>query len=341
MGKTMLAAAFMGDGQLELQERPIPAVKNSDDVLLRVTAASVCGSDIQILNVPPGHPATVGAILGHEYTGEVLAVGNSVRHVVPGDHVIISPDLRCGYCYFCQSGRTNMCENRTTLGIFLDGGFAGYNVAPARAVFKVDTRVPPAIAAMGEPLAVTLHGVGRVGIQPGDSVAILGAGPIGTLFILLAKMCGAGRIIVSEPADGRREYVANLGVDAVVNPKEQDLRDVVMGLTPRGADIVVDAVGALFGQAMQVTRRGGKILLFGVNARAETTFRQFAITDNEFDVLGSYIFDNTLFPRALKVLESGTLPLEKLITHRLPLEQIHDGIRLLRSGEALKVIVTP
>ena len=341
MGKTMRAAVFVGDGKLELQERPLPRVAKSDDVLLRVTAASVCGSDIQILNVPPGHPATVGAILGHEYTGEVLEVGDAVRHVLPGDHVIISPDLRCGYCYFCENGRTNMCENRTTLGIFLDGGFTEYNVAPARAVFKVDARVPAEIAAMGEPLAVTLHGVGRVNIKPGDSVVILGAGPIGTLFTLLAKMCGAGRIIVSEPADGRRRHVADLGIDAVVNPKEQDLKEVVMELTPRGADIVVDAVGVLFGQAMHVTRRGGKILLFGVNAKAETTFRQFDITDNELDVLGSYIFDNTLFPRAIKVLESGTLPLEKLVTHCLPLEQIHDGIRLLRNGEALKVIITP
>jgi len=104
---------------------------------------------------------------------------------------------------------------------------------------------------------------------------------------------------------------------------------------------VVDAVGALFAQTMQVARRGGKILLFGVNSRAQTTFRQFDITDNELDVLGSYIFDNTLFPRALKVLESGTLALEKLVTHRLSLAHIHDGIDLLRNGEALKVIVTP
>jgi len=341
MEKTMTAAVFIGDGRLELQERPIPKPMTRDDVLLQVKAASVCGSDIQILNVPPGHPATVGAILGHEYMGEVLEVGEDVRHVQPGDHVIASPDLRCGQCYYCQMGRTNMCENRTTLGIFLDGGFARYNVAPARALFKVDKKVPPEIAALGEPLAVTMHGIGRVNIRPGDSVAVLGAGPIGSLFTMLAKLCGAGLVIVSEPAQGRREHAANLGADIVVNPQQQKLRDVVLSLTPRGADVVVDAVGSLFGEAMQIARRGGKILLFGVNARAETVLRQFDITDNELDVLGSYIFDNTLFPRVIKVLESGTLPLNRLVTHRVPIDQIYEGIQLLRKGEALKVIVTP
>jgi (R,R)-butanediol dehydrogenase / meso-butanediol dehydrogenase / diacetyl reductase len=341
MEKTMLAAVFMGNGKLELQERPTPELKKRDDVLLRVRAASVCGSDIQILNRPPGHPATIGAVLGHEYMGEVLEAGDDVRHVRPGDHVIISPDLRCGHCYFCQIGRTNMCENRTTLGIYLDGGFARYNVAPARAVFRLDQKVPPEIAALGEPLAVTMHGIGRVNIRPGDSVVVLGAGPIGSLFAMLAKLCGAGLVVVSEPTQGRRAYAARLGADVVVNPQEQDLPEVVSGVTPRGADIVVDAVGSLFGQAMQVARRGGKILLFGVNARAESTFRQFNITDNEFDVLGSYIFDNTLFPRVIKVLESGALPLDRLVTHRLPLDQIQGGIQLLRGGDALKVVVVP
>lgn len=341
MDRTMTAAVFMGDGRLELQERPVPQPKNREDVLLRVKAASVCGSDIQILNVPPGHPATVGAILGHEYMGEVLEIGEDVRHVRPGDHVIVSPDLRCGHCYYCQMGRTNMCENRTTLGIYLDGGFARYNVAPARALFKVDKKVPPEIAALGEPLAVTMHGIGRVNIRPGDSVAVLGAGPIGSLFTMLAKLCGAGLVVVSEPAQGRREYAAGLGADVVVNPQEQDLKEVMLGLTPRGADVVVDAVGSLFSEAMRAVRRGGKILLFGVNARAQTTFRQFDITDNELDVLGSYIFDNTLFPRVIKVLESGALPLDRLITHRLPLDQILDGIQLLRKGEALKAIMLP
>ena len=341
MAGTMQAAVFLGEGRLELQRRPIPSVQKRDDVLLRVEAASVCGSDVQILNVPPGHPATVGAILGHEYVGEVLEVGEGVQHVQPGDRVLVSPDLRCGHCYYCQMGLTPMCENRTTLGIFLDGGFAEYNVAPARALFKVSKNVPADIAAVGEPLACALSGITKVNIQPGDSVVVLGAGPIGVLFALLAKMCGAGKVIISEPTEGRRKHAASLGVDLVVNPKEQDLAKLVKSMTPRGADIVIDAVGSLLGQAMELPRRGGKILLFGVNTRAEMTLSQHAITVNQLNVIGSYIFGPELFPTVIKVLEAGTLPLNKLITHHVPLVQVQEGIQLLRSGEALKVIITP
>jgi (R,R)-butanediol dehydrogenase / meso-butanediol dehydrogenase / diacetyl reductase len=340
MPDTMQAAVFMGNGQLELQSRPIPSIQKRDDVLLRVKAASICGSDIQILNVPPGHPATVGAILGHEYVGEVLEVGADVHHVQPGDHVIPSPDLRCGYCFYCQRGLTHMCENRTTLGIYLDGGFAPYNVAPARALFKVSKSVPVDIAAIGEPLMCALSGITQLGIRPGDAVVVLGAGPLGLLFALLARMSGAGKVIVSEPAEGRRKRAAALGVD-VVNPKEENLKDAVLSATPRGADIVIDAVGALFGQAIEVSRRAAKILLFGVNTRAETTLRQFDLIDHQLTVFSSYIFPNEMFPTMISVLESGVLPLEQLITHRLPLDQIHEGIRLSRSGEAVKVIIHP
>jgi len=112
-------------------------------------------------------------------------------------------------------------------------------------------------------------------------------------------------------------------------------------LTPRGADIVIDAVGSLFNQALELPRRGGKILLFGVNTLSEMNLNQYAITINQLNILGSFIFGNELFPTMIKVLESGTLPLDELITHRLPLDQIHEGVRLLRIGEAVKVVVTP
>jgi len=341
MARTMQAAVFLGEGKLELQQRPIPVVQKRDDVLLRVKAASVCGSDISMLKVPPDHPATVGVILGHEYVGEVLEVGIDVTHVQPGDQVIISPDVRCGQCYYCRMGLNNMCENRPTLGEFVDGGFAEYNVAPARALFKVDKKVPPDIAAIGEPLACALSGITKAGVQAGDAVVVLGAGPLGLLFALLARMCGAGTVMLSEPKAGRRKHAQSLGFEFVVNPLEENLKDLVMSLTPRGADVVVDAVGSLFGEALELPRRGGKIVLFGVSIRSQTTLNQFAITANQLTVLGSFIFTNESFPTMIKVLEAGALPLDRLITHRLPLARIGEGIELLRQGEATKVIVFP
>jgi (R,R)-butanediol dehydrogenase/meso-butanediol dehydrogenase/diacetyl reductase len=341
MTETMKAAVFLGEGRLELQDRLIPSISRRDDVLLRVEAASVCGSDIHILNVPQDHPANVNVVLGHEYVGEVLEIGKDVHHLQIGDRVIVSPDLRCGHCYYCQIGLSPMCENRTTLGIFIDGGFAKYGVAPAQALFKIDKKVLPEIAAIGEPLACALSGIIKVNIQPGDTVVVLGAGPIGTLFALLAKMCGAGQVIISELAKGRRDHMAKFDAALVVDPQEQNLKDIVMDLTPRGADIVIDAVGSLFNQALELPRRGGKILLFGVNTLSQMNLNQYMITINQFNVMGSFIFANELFPTMIKVMESGALPIDELITHRLPLDQIHQGIGLLRSGEAVKVIVRP
>lgn len=337
----MQAAVFLGEGRLELLERPVPSVQKRDDVLLRVEAASVCGSDIHILNVPADHPANLNIVLGHEYVGEVLEIGEDVRNVQVGDRVIVSPDVRCGHCYYCQIGLTSVCENRPTLGVYVDGGFAPYSVTPARALFKVSKKVPPDIAAIGEPLACALSGITKVAIQPGESVVVLGAGPIGLLFALLATMCGAGQVVISEPAAVRRQYARDLGIDHVIDPREQDLSQFVHSITPRGADIVIDAVGSQFGTAIELARRGAKILLFGVNTRSQTTLNQYSITINQLNVIGSFIFANELFPTMIKVLESGALPLDRLITHRFPLSRIWEGIQLLRRGDAVKVIVTP
>lgn len=178
-------------------------------------------------------------------------------------------------------------------------------------------------------------------IQPGDYVVVLGAGPIGMLFALLAKMCGAGKVVVSEITAGRREYASALGIEHVVDPSKTVLKEVVLGTSTYGADIVIDAAGSLLEQTLELPRSGGKILLFVVNTQARTTLHQFDITKNQLNIIGSFIFGNELFPTVVKVLESDLLPLEKLITHHLPLQQIHKGVDLLRSGEALKVIIRP
>ena len=127
---TMPAMVFEGGGCLTLKEMPVPRLEADDQVLLKVEAASICGTDLQILRVPPGHPATPGTILSHEYTGEVLDAGNGVRLLKKGDRVVVDPNLTCGQCPYCRAGATNLCLNMTTLGIFRDGGFAEFNVAP-------------------------------------------------------------------------------------------------------------------------------------------------------------------------------------------------------------------
>ncbi len=188
----MLAAVFEGEGRLSLKQMPVPTIQRPDDVLLQVEGAGICGTDVHILEVPPGHPATPGAILGHEYVGQVLEIGAGVKNLRPGDRVVVAPNLYCGLCAYCRAGRPNQCQDFTTLGIYLNGGFARYNLAPERACHKIKPDLPTDEAVFTELLSCVIGGTERVRLQPGESVAVLGAGPVGLMFALAFKAAGAG-----------------------------------------------------------------------------------------------------------------------------------------------------
>jgi len=298
--KKMLVAVFEGEGKLALKEIPVPEIKTEDEVLLEVEAASICGTDVHILEVPPGHPATPGTILSHEYVGRVLEVGKGVTRLKAGDRVVVDPNLKCGSCSYCKMGMPNMCENMTTLGIFIDGGFARYNAAPAEALHPISPHLPSELAVFAEPLSCVVNATQKLCVHPGKSVVVLGAGPIGLLFTQMFKASGAGKILVSEISEYR----------------------------------------ARFAQESGVARRGGQILLFGQNYQATTEITQNDITRNELVILGSFIAKFT-FPPTIKIIESRVLNLEKLITHKLSLSEIHRGIEAMRNQKAIKVVITP
>jgi len=340
MKEKMLAAVFEGEGRLNLKKVPLPRIKRGDEVLLEVEAASICGTDVHILEVPPGHPATPGVVLSHEYTGKVLEIGKEVTQFKINDRVIIDPNITCGSCPYCQRAMPNMCENVTTLGIFIDGGFAEYNVAPAKALHRISSQVSAELAVFAEPLSCVVNGTQKLKVQPGESVVVLGAGPIGLLFTRLFKVSGASEIIVSEVSPYRKEFARRSGATRLVDPGREDLYGIVKDKTHIGADVVVDAVGDLFQDALKLTRRGGKILLFGQNEKAKPQISQNIITRCELDIMGTYIARFT-FPPAIQIIESGLLNLQELVTHRFPLEEIHKGIQAMRKGEAIKVVITP
>lgn len=336
----MLAAVFEGKGKLNLKEVPVPEIKKPDELLLQVERASICGTDMRILEIPPGHPATEGVILSHEYTGKVLAVGGAVTQFKKGEGVVVDPNITCGNCSYCKMGIPNMCENMTTLGIFIDGGFARYNVVPAEALHRISSDLLPELAVFTEPLSCVVSATQRLKVHPGEVVVVLGAGPIGLLFIQMFKASGAAKIIVSEISEYRAKFAYESGATRVVNPRKGNLERIIKEETLMGADVVVDAVGTLFRSAMAIARRGGRILLFGQNYQARAQVAQNDITKNELTVMGSFIARFT-FPFAIKIIESKVLDLEKLITHKLPLAHVHEGIEAMRKGEAIKVIITP
>lgn len=339
MKEKMRAAVFESVGHLALKDVPVPTIKSDDEALLEVRASGICGTDLQILADPPGHPATPGTILGHEYTARVLDVGASVEHLKAGDHVVIDPNLTCGHCSYCLTGHLNSCENMTTLGIFLDGGLAPYNAAPARALHKISSDVAPHLAACAEPLACIINGTQKIKLHPGESVLVLGTGPIGLLFIQMLKAAGASKLIAAEISDFRRRFARSAGADLVINPRVSDLGKVVKEETQFGVDVVVDTVGTLFPDALEAVRLGGRILLFGMNQNARPSIKQYDITRHEVTIMGSFIALNT-FPLAVKTIESGILDLDGLISHKIPLSEIDEGLNALRAGEGTKVIIT-
>lgn len=334
----MRAIVFEGEGRMSLAERPMPAICRSDDVLVAVEACGICGTDVHILGVPPGHPATPGTILGHEFVGRVEAVGDAVDSGIVGRRVVVDPDPKCGMCDSCRAGRPATCTNIVALGIFRDGALASHVIAPASAVHPIKDHVPAEIAALVEPLACVINGTNRAAIRPGESAVVLGAGPIGCLFTAVLRASGASPLVVVEPSAARGDVASALGATAVVAPDE--LAGHASELLPEGADVVVDAVGSLLAEAIDVSAQSGRIVVFGMNSNARPPIQQVDITRKGLTILGSYITDFT-FPQAIRLVESGLLDLRPMITSVLPLERTAEGIDSLRSGTATKVVITP
>src|SRR5207247_427251 len=173
------AAVFEGEGRRVVRDVEPPELRAPDDVLLAVRAAGICGTDVHILAVPPGHPATPGVIMRHEYAADVVATGDRVDHVAPGDRIVVDPSIWCGSCPYCQMGLTNLCDRMTGVGIFRHGGFAPLSVVPARAVYRISSDVASEIAALAGPLAGVLNGIRKLGVIPARSALVLRAGPAG------------------------------------------------------------------------------------------------------------------------------------------------------------------
>jgi threonine dehydrogenase-like Zn-dependent dehydrogenase len=336
----MRAAVFEGAGVVRLQDVPEPTLTAPDDVLIDVEACGICGTDLQILNVPPGHPADAGVVMGHEFIGHVTALGAdaAATGLKVGQRVAVDPDATCGTCRFCRAGRPANCENIRALGIFRNGALAARSKSPVRAVYPIADGPATEIAALIEPLACVVNGVNRANPRPGESALIYGAGPIGCLFAAVFKAAGVSPIVVIEPTEARRGVIRAVGADEALGPDAFEARRDE--LFPTGADIVVDAVGTRFAAAVDDASLGGRIVLFGQNANARPEVKQYTITARSLTVVGTYITSFT-FPQAIRMVEQGILNLAPMVTHVLPLERLSEGLDLLRSGAATKVVIRP
>jgi threonine dehydrogenase-like Zn-dependent dehydrogenase len=330
------AAVFIKPGVIEVADRPEPAALGSDDVLVEVECCGLCGSDVHAIAVPPGHATAPDTIMGHEFVGRIVERGESVEALAVGTRVVIDPDPKCGACRNCQRGMPSACLNVRAIGVYRDGGLARLCRVPARCAYAIADDVPAALASLAEPLACVVHGVQRSAIQAGESAVIYGAGSIGSMFAAMFAVAGANPVIVVEPAERRREIALECGATLAFSPEEfERRRDEIL---PFGADVVVDAVGSLLRPALAAVATGGRVVLIGMNSNARDEIAQNEITQRGLTVMGSYISSFT-FPTAIRVLERGVPDLSPIITHRLGLDSVHEALELLRTGEALKVVI--
>lgn len=295
-----------------------------DEVVLRVEACGVCGTDRHM--VQGEYPASLPVTLGHEFAGTIIDGGTGTAPLA-GTRVAVDPNISCGRCRACRRGDVALCPNRVALGVDLDGGLAEYAIVPVSQVYPLPAGVPATYGALCEPLACCLRALDLAAIAPGMSVAVLGGGVIGQLMVQLARLAGAGTVVLATRQAGRRVLAEQLGATATVDPRAVDTVTAINGLTgivPSGVDVVLECVGtiATFEQGIALARRGGTVVIFGVAPQEErASISPFEIFARELRIMGSYLNPLT-HGRAVELAASGQLSLEPLITHRLALSEV-------------------
>lgn len=336
-----------GVGHFEVRDIPIPAVQKPDDVLIRVSAAGVCGTDVHIFedkfqNYPP-------VVLGHEFSGVVEQVGSEVTRFKPGDRVVGEPHtLFCGKCEMCRAGDIQLCEHKRSPGWGINGAFTDYLVMPELLLHHIPNNVTDDIAALTEPLAIVTHEVlERTKVEPQDVVAIVGVGPIGLLASVVARSGGASKIIVlgTDADEAMRFYAARkLGVDHVINVMQEDAIRKVMQLTNgRGADMVVEASGSEAGinTAVEIVKKCGRICVIGMPNKDKVNVQWLKMINKVLTVFFNLSSSVSSWERALSIMSTTPCDLSVVISHRASIEDWETVFANIAKGDAIKVLFIP
>ena len=347
----MKAAVYHGPGDVRYQEWPTPK-PGPGEALLQVLAGGICGTDLRILagqhrKYPPG----TLRVPGHEVVGTLVEVGAGAEDLTLGARYFVAPNIGCGHCRECLSGRNNLCRDYDAFGITLDGAFAEYMLVPAAAVrqgnlMQVSETLDPALLTLTEPLACVLHGQEACHIRPGDTVLVIGAGPIGIMHLLLARIQGAAQVLVSEMAPERLAQALRFGADHAINPEIQDLEKAVEEVTEgRGADVVLVAApsGRAQQDALKVSAIGAHINYFGGLPQDQVTipFNSNLVHYRELIVTGTTGCSTADCRRALDLVVSGRLDLGGLVSARLPLADVRLALAQAAERQALKIVLVP
>ncbi len=341
----MKSAFFYGKEDIQIHEINIPNIKE-DEILIKIRACGICGSDVRSYYEGVEGRYKIPVILGHEVSGEVSQIGGEIDDFAIGDRVAVAPIYGCGKCSFCLSGQENLCKNVAIFGCNLDGAFAEYMKIPARAIqagglVRIPDELSDEEAALIEPFSCCLHGLLRANVQPGDTVLVIGAGPIGLAHTKLLRFLGASYIIASDVIDSRLEVVKKFGADMAINPQRKDSLAEIKELTEdKGVDAVIVAVGnpEAITQGLKMVRRGGTVVLFGgcppnTIVQVDPNFIHYS----DIAIVGSIDATVDEFRRAVSLVSA--IDVKPFITHRFPLESIKDAMEMSKSREALKAVI--
>ncbi len=345
----MLAAVLHAPRDLRLEHVPTPE-PGPGEVVLDIEATTLCGTDLRLISGAKTSGVRPGVVLGHEIAGRVAALGEGVSGVRVGDQATVSIVVSCHRCHACLNDREHLCENLRLIGYGIDGGFAERMLVPADAVASGNLvvtphEIPATTLALAEPLSCVLNGARQVRVQPGETVVVLGAGPIGLLHAQLARVAGAGQVIVTNRSAHRRELALRLGATRALDPATEDVRAAVVEATGgRGADVVIVAVGAaeLAGQALALAGIGGRVSYFagfpkGSTAEVDANLIHY----NELIVTGGSNARRADVVRAVDLLSAGVIDAESLVTNRVPLSRFEEAIALVSGRTGVKTAVVP
>jgi len=348
--RKMKAVRFYGPGQIKLEDIDLPRI-GPEEMLVEVKSALTCGTDVKMYK--RGHPKVRPPItLGHEFAGIIAEVGGkTAERFRVGDKVAAANSAPCNSCFFCMKGKPNLCERLldTLIGFSVDGAYAEYIRVPPRIVkqntFQVPERIPYEEAALLEPLACAINGNDAADINLGDTVAVIGSGPIGLIHIQLSKLKGASKVIVTDMRQERLDIASKLGADVMINASEEDqlgrLHELTNGL---GADVVIEAVGLpqTWELAVDMTRKAGTTLFFGGCPSGTTvSLDTDRIHYEDLTLKGTFHHTPLSVLKAYRLILGGKFRGAPLITGRMPLSETEEALQIMSKGECIKIAITP
>ncbi|HEY6840067.1 MAG TPA: zinc-dependent alcohol dehydrogenase family protein [Chthoniobacterales bacterium] len=338
----MKAIVYEAPRQFKYKDVPEPEIE-SDDVLVRIDACGLCGTDLHIHEgeFAPSFPL----IPGHEFTGEIVALGAEVKDLQEKQRVVGNSNESCGKCFYCMRGDFLLCLNLRAYGVTQDGGFAQYLRIKADRIFPI-SNLSYREAVMVEPTSCAIHGMEVLAMKPGSDVLLFGAGPTGQVLAQLLKLNGAGRLVVAAPAGPKLDLIERLAADEVVvinrkNPDQHRAR--LRELSPTGFDYIIEATGSasVCEDALQFARRGATLLVYGVYPDKDTVrFNPFDVFRREITIKGSFAQIDA-FPRALAYLESGKIKVNEIVTDEFALEDFGKVLEHAWARKGIKIAVIP